>query len=674
MKPKSTLRHFLILAGGSLLAISSASADQTWDGTGGDDFWNTPANWGLDGLPNFANAITFSGTTRTTNVNNLTAATTIGGINFTNSTAGQAFSISGNSITLGGNIVTTASSGAGITDILDLNLILNADRKINTGALHNLTISGISQTGTRKLTKEGAGTLTISGSTSFTGALDVTGGSLVLGGTNTMGAINVWFTGTSLTFGNGGLGASTALLSLGASSGSSTLTYTGSDDYSIGRQIQHGASGSGQGIIKNNGSGALIFTNSVFNTATGNTSSRTLSLGGTNGSSVNQIQGVISNQHGTHILAITKLEDASIWKFSGLNSYTGATTVNGGTLLIGRDAPLSANGALGNASSEVSLGVANGNIAASLLTDGAFTVARVIRLATNNTTDTGTRVLTLGGNSAHNSEFSGNIILGTSSNAGRGVTLTAASGGQVTFSGVIQNPTSMDATTYTVTKSGSGAVILSNTNTYTGATSVTAGTLLINGSTSSTSLVNVGVNGTLGGTGTVGGHTTISGTHNPGNSPGIQTFSGNLSYVDGGTPDPTVNWELANNTTTVGVNPTANFDQIIVGGNLDFTDLTTINLLFNGAGSNVLWSDVLWDSDQTWLLYDVAGTTTNFANLKLNTINWLDSGSNLFSTTGGSFSLGQSGQDVVLNYTAVPEPRAALLGGLGLLMLLRRRR
>jgi fibronectin-binding autotransporter adhesin len=225
------------------------------------------------------------------------------------------------------------------------------------------------------------------------------------------------------------------------------------------------------------------------------------------------------------------------------------------------------------------------------------------------------------------------------------------------------------------TQAGGGTTTLSLTNTYTGATNVTGGTLLINGSTSSTSLVTVGVNGTLGGTGTVGGNTTISGIHSPGNSPGIQTFTGNLSYVDAGTPDPTVNWELASSTTTVGVNPTASFDQIIVGGNLDFTDFTNINLSFNGAGSTVLWSDSLWSSNQSWLLYDVTGTTANFANLNLNTIDWLDSGSNLFSTAGGSFTLGQSGEDVMLNYSVIPEPDvAALIGGLGFILLLRRRR
>jgi len=694
MKSKSTLRLFLLAAGSSLLAISSASADQIWDGTGGDNFWDTAANWGSDSLPNFANAITFSGTTQTTNVNNRTAAATVGGINFTNSTAGEAFSISGNSITLGGSITTTASSGAGITDILDLNLILNADRTITTNTLHNLTISGISQSGTRKLTKAGAGTLTITGSTSFTGALDVTAGSLVLQGTNTMGAISVWFSGSSLTFGNGGLGSSTALLSLGASSGNATLIYTGSDDYSIGRQIQNGASGSGQGIIRNNGSGALIFTNSAFNAGTGTSSSRTLSLGGTNGSSVNQIQGVISNQHATNTLAITKLEDASIWKFSGLNSYAAATTVNGGTLLIGRDAPLSADGALGNASSEVSLGVAGGNTAASLLTDGAFTVGRSVRLLTNNSTDAGTRVLTLGGNSAHNSEFSGNIILGTNSNAGRGVTLTAASGGQVTFSGVIQNPTSMDATTYTVTKSGSGTVILSNTNTYTGATAVNAGTLTVSGSGSinNTSAINVASGATfrynsstaltvapalaglgtsnravLGGTGSINVAVTLDNTGDvlsPGNSPGTQNYTVGQTWSSF-----SYDWEVNNFTgTTAGTD----FDQItgtsfaLTGGPGSYI----INVLGLTAGNLAGLTPNFSEINRSWTILTSSGSST------FDAADWTINTAGFSSPDAGTWALAQSGNDLVLSYTAaiIPEPGAALIGSLGLLALLRRRR
>jgi hypothetical protein len=122
--------------------------------------------------------------------------------------------------------------------------------------------------------------------------------------------------------------------------------------------------------------------------------------------------------------------------------------------------------------------------------------------------------------------------------------------------------------------------------------------------------------------------------------------------------------------------PTVVFDQIIVDGDLDFTGATSLTLLFNGSGSTVNWTDSLWDSNQSWTIYDVSGTTTNFNNLQLTTIDWLDSVGNSFNTSlnGSAFSVAQVGNDVVLNYTVIPEPKAALLGGLGILLLLRRHR
>ena len=93
-----------------------------------------------------------------------------------------------------------------------------------------------------------------------------------------------------------------------------------------------------------------------------------------------------------------------------------------------------------------------------------------------------------------------------------------------------------------------------------------------------------------------------------------------------------------------------------------------LNLAFNSAGSSVLWADSLWSSNQSWVIYLVSGTTTSFANLTLNMANWQDSGSNLFNATlpGSSFDIAQVGQNIVLNYTAVPEPKVWALIGLGL--------
>jgi hypothetical protein len=71
--------------------------------------------------------------------------------------------------------------------------------------------------------------------------------------------------------------------------------------------------------------------------------------------------------------------------------------------------------------------------------------------------------------------------------------------------------------------------------------------------------------------------------------------------------------------------------------------------------------------DRSWLVYDLgAGTTTGFGNLMLGG-SLLDSLGNTLSPTGrGYFTLGQSGQDVVLNFTAVPEPTSLALAAFGL--------
>ncbi len=227
-------------------------------------------------------------------------------------------------------------------------------------------------------------------------------------------------------------------------------------------------------ITLNSGTSVTAGTNA---SSFGTPSARTLTLTGTN-TDANTIAGILQNSSaaGAGALSLTKT-GIGTWVLSGTNTYTGATTASAGTLVAGANAPSAAAGAFGNAVSEISLGVAGGNSDAGILIGGAFNVARTIRLATNNTTDTGTRVLTLGGSTAANSIFSGNIFLGTASQAGRGVTLTAASGGQVTFSGVIQNPGGMDPTTYTVTKAGAGTVVFSGGNLYTGLTAVGAGTL-----------------------------------------------------------------------------------------------------------------------------------------------------------------------------------------------------
>lgn len=94
-----------------------------------------------------------------------------------------------------------------------------------------------------------------------------------------------------------------------------------------------------------------------------------------------------------------------------------------------------------------------------------------------------------------------------SSGLSSGATITWQIGGRnqdTTFAGVISNHTGPSA----LTKVGSGTLVLSGANTYTGATLVSAGRLRIDGSTSGTN--HTVLNGaTLGGSGTITGNVTI---------------------------------------------------------------------------------------------------------------------------------------------------------------------
>jgi len=238
---------------------------------------------------------------------------------------------------------------------------------------------------------------------------------------------------------------------------------------------------------------------------------------------------------------------------------------------------------------------------------------------------------------------------------------------------------------------GPGRLTLNAANTFTGATRVNAGTLAIgaNGSIAASSevilaagsVLNVsghesgytfGAEQTLSGGGTIVGDTIISGTHSPGFSPGIQAFDSNITYTVGSN----VVWELIDNTIA---GRGTNYDGIDVGGDLTFTGATTITLDFALAESFVDWSDSFWSFDRLgtdgWKIFDVAGTISGLENVSLAGAFLDGEGASLATARpGASFSLYQTSDGIFLNYTAIPEPSAALLVLAGAALLLRRGR
>jgi len=134
--------------------------------------------------------------------------------------------------------------------------------------------------------------------------------------------------------------------------------------------------------------------------------------------------------------------------------------------------------------------------------------------------------LTAAGMTAGSIEGAGSYILGAKS-------LTVGSNNlSTTVSGVISGINGA------LTKVGTGTMTLTNTETYTGATPVNGGMLVVDGSIASSTLTTVNAGGTLSGSGTVGNTAISGGTLAPGSTVsafGPLTVTGNLSFTSAST-------------------------------------------------------------------------------------------------------------------------------------------
>jgi hypothetical protein len=238
--------------------------------------------------------------------------------------------------------------------------------------------------------------------------------------------------------------------------------------------------------------------------------------------------------------------------------------------------------------------------------------------------------------------------------------------------------------------SGPGTLTLTATNTLTGAISVNAGTLAIanSGSIAQAAGVRVsddarfnvstvdggytlGSNQYLTGGGTVTGNVTVAGTHRLEGGSGadeglVQAFDDRLSYTGGST----ILWSLYDDTR---VGRGAKFGGVDVVGDLSFDVGTTLMLDFVIVADHfVNFGDSFWDSDiqgkNGWKIFGTTGAVSGLENLQI------DQGNFSEARSSASFSLFEADDGIYLNYSAVPEPSATLLGGLGALFLLRRRR
>lgn len=168
---------FATAVAGLLSGPQASAANRTWSGLGADANWGTSGNWSM--LPvTGQDTLVFTGNVQRTNVNNLAADFAVTGLSFTHTVNAQPFTITGNRITLGGNISTTAAASGSITDSVNLAMILTANRTVTTGTNHNINLLGVISGTGFGLTKAGAASLSLQGANTFTGAVTVNEGTL----------------------------------------------------------------------------------------------------------------------------------------------------------------------------------------------------------------------------------------------------------------------------------------------------------------------------------------------------------------------------------------------------------------------------------------------------------------------------------------------------------------
>jgi autotransporter-associated beta strand protein len=497
---------FTLSAGATLRIASTAGITATGGGTNGNiqvdgtRTYTAGANYVYNGT---AAQVTGSGLTASTPANltisnsagvSLSAATTISGL----------LTMSSGTLNMA-NTNLTVGALTGTTNITNSSGTAGA-RTITIGSNNNsTTYSGVISNGTAtsvSLTKNGTGTLTLSGNNSYTGTTTISAGTLQLGaaGDGTNGPLGTVAGGTSVTSG--------ATLDLNGFTLSTNegLTLNGTGIAAGGALSNSSLTGSSYGGLITLGSASSIIANvgNISITNTGNITGNTfgLTLGGNS-------NGSLTSNLNTTSGTLTK-SGTGTWVVSGNSSYTGLTTISAGILQLGA-AGSGANSPLGTVTAGTL--VSNG---ASLDLNG-FSLATAEPLSINGTG------ISAGGalmNSGATANYSGLLVLGSASsiissngdinltNAG---TITGATFG-LTLGGTGNGSISsiIGTTTGSLTKNGAGVWTLAGANTYSGTTTINAGELRLNPTTNTTPNSQIIMNGGILGTANIASNTTIN--------------------------------------------------------------------------------------------------------------------------------------------------------------------
>lgn len=606
----------------------------------------------------------------------------------------EAITISGTGF--GGN-GTLVNSNTGTSASLSGNVTLSGASRV--GGDGNMALSG-TISGANDLNKIGTGTLALSGNNTFSGTLSIRAGAVSIATINNASS-------------NGTLGNNANSMVMGDSGATGTLQYTGATASST-KRFTMASSGTGvfdvstaatnltlSGTIDGSGGltkvGSGTLTLSAANTYTGLT---TISAGALVYGASNVIaSGGVTVDGANAVLAL------------GANSDTvGTVTVDGGGSITG-GGTLTSTGSFELKSGSVAAILAGSGIGLNKTTSGTATISGAN--AYTGLTDVQAGKLLYGASNAiasGNVQVSGGILdLSTFSDT---VGTVILANGSIIGSGTLTGSSfdvrnglvsaSLGGSGIALAKTTTGTVTLSTANAYTGATTVTAGTLIVGtaGSLASSGVTvgtdgkfvynnnttayagNVAVDGVLEGSGKLGGIISGSGQVNPGNSPGIltagqvnpgggldfafeftstgmPTYGNNTASVNDvlritDTSSPFLALLNSSNTIKIYLNgPIPTFGDIFYGGFYTDRSASFLSSIIGAAYEYYVFNGSSYDAYSGPLTFDVntVAQTANFG--------------------AGDVS------GFVMEISAVPEPSTCAFLGLGLTMLasgVRRRR
>jgi autotransporter-associated beta strand protein len=535
---KQHRRIFLLLSAAILtLAARAGATTFTWDGNGSNANWGTGANWVGNSSPATAvnSAVVMTGTTKRTNIDDMVVA--INSLTFSNG----GFTINGGTSSTSLGFLGNTPLIHSVTGTNTLNVIVTLAAPVTfTADAGTLSFDQQVTINSGPLILTGAGNMNFFGTVSFagvggltdnsTGAISIDGSSGSYSGATAIKSGTLIVHNLADAGNTSDLGVASSAIQLGAA----TFSYQGFQNNSTNRTINL----TGSATLDASGASTLALTGGI--TATGN---QNLTL---TGAGDGEISATTALSLGTGSLNV----QSGTWTLAGAGSFSGAVTISGGELSI------SSLASLGTASTAVTLGSAKLQY-----TGTAATLSRGISLTSAATIDSsGSGGLTING------------ITGAAN-----LTLTGSQGGTIS---------ALAIGSATLTANG-GAWALNGANTYTGATTINAGTVQFNNGSAPNTAFIVNQNGTLDLNQTPQAITSLSG-------------SGTVINVGGSSPAS----PGANNLTVGSGNTSTTFSGPISGpggltkigagaltltGTNTYQDLTFINqgkLIVNGSLTN----------------------------------------------------------------------------------------